>query len=709
MSAAASRPKLTVDMLGAWPTCIESMLHAVWLVDARELRIVCANSAASKLLAVPPPQLLGAKMVALAATPEDLCFWDEVANDRVHEIESETLLRRFDGVLVPVLRRISRVRLAKGATMYVVAVQDRSEQVRADRELEAASAQLRATLESTADGILVTDLSGRIRNFNRRFAALWGMPDEMLARNDDDSVLEWMRRSVVEPAEYMRRLSAIDDATMLQASDVLTLHSGTVLERFTVPQCSGGRPIGRVFSYRDITEKVEARRRIEVLSQTDALTGLPNRQMLGDRPDGALATAQRDGVPFALLMLNLDRFKSVNEILGHALGDCVLQDVAQRLNGGLRQIDTVARLGGDEFVLLVQQSDREGAEAAARRVMDALQRPFTQAGMNFTVTASVGIALFPDDGVNGEELMRCAEAAMREAKVAGRAGYRFHHSRSLEADARARVRMRLDHAMRQALAQGRFRLHYQPQLCLASGQVVGAEALLRWRDPELGDVSPGEFIPIAEESGFIVPIGAWVLRQAVKQAAAWHAQGRHLVVSVNVSALQFQQPGFVEGVASALREAGLPAALLELELTESILIQDAQQALLRLEALARLGVKLTIDDFGTGYSSLSYLKRFPIDRLKIDRSFVGGLPSDRSDAGIAVAIIQMGRALKLEIIAEGVETEAQRSFLEAAGCDLFQGFLFAPALDVMDFESRLDADEPAPVASNGRVLRLRQG
>jgi EAL domain-containing protein (putative c-di-GMP-specific phosphodiesterase class I) len=251
--------------------------------------------------------------------------------------------------------------------------------------------------------------------------------------------------------------------------------------------------------------------------------------------------------------------------------------------------------------------------------------------------------------------------------------------------------MKLDHAMRQALAQGRFRLHYQPQIELRSGRTIGAEALVRWRDPELGDISPGEFIPVAEESGFIVAIDDWVLRQAVRQAAAWHAAGLDLVMSVNVSAVQFQQPGFVDGVAGVLRDAGLPAHRLELELTESILIQDAQEAMLRLQALAQLGLKLAIDDFGTGYSSLAYLKRFPIGRLKIDRSFISGLPDAESDAAIVQAIVSMARALRLDVVAEGVEDEAQRAFLERSGCAHFQGFLFAPALEASAFERRLRA------------------
>ena len=685
-----AHPPLT-EPLATWSRLSAAMLDAVWLVDAHTLRIVSANHAAGELMAMTPAELVGKAMVELAATPEDLCFWDEVSQGLVDQIESDTLVSAADGTTRAVTRRVSRVHGAQdaAAAYYVVVLHDRSAQLKVERELEGAAADLRATLESTQDGILVTDLAGRIRNFNQRFASLWQIPAELLGRRNDDSVLEWMRRSVLDSAAYMRRLAAIDDATMLQASDVLRLHSGKVFERVTMPQCMRGRPIGRVYSFRDITEKLEANQRIETLSYTDALTGLPNRRLFADRVEVALAQAKREGTPFALLFLNLDRFNHINETLGRVFGDRVLLDVADRVKGCVRQVDTVARLGGDEFVVLANSVDDRGAESTAWRVMEALKQPFTQGGMSFTVTASVGISLYPNDGGGMDELVRRADAAMRDVKLAGRAGFRFHRQRPEQDDGHSRSRMKLDHAMRLALAQGRFRLHYQPQVDLRGGEVVGAEALIRWRDPELGELSPAEFIPVAEESGFIVSIGAWVLERAVGQAAAWAAAGRAMTVSVNVSALQFQQPGFVDGVAAALREAKLPPQWLELELTESILIQDAQDAMLRLQALAQLGVKLAIDDFGTGYSSLAYLKRVPVGRLKIDRSFVSGLPTEESDAAIVQAIIQMGRALRLQIVAEGVETEAQRRFLQEAGCDLFQGYLYAPALDAVAFEARV--------------------
>lgn len=688
VSGSLSIPSATAT----WQVLIEAMLHAVWLVDPDDLRIVAANRAAGDLAGLPAAQLIGMQAVALAATPQDICFWSEVAGGLSDFIESETFVVRL-GCAVPVTRRVSRVDLAAGGRLFVVALHDRSEQVRVERDLEGVAADLRATLESTQDGILVTDLSGRIRNFNRRFAALWNVPQDMLTQRDDDAVFEWMCRSVTDPSAYLRRLAVIDNSAMLECSDNLHLRSGKLIERVVTPQRVQGRLIGRVYSFRDTTEKMNAQRRIETLSFTDALTGLPNRRLLVDRVEQLLAMARRDGTPFALLFLNLDRFNDINETLGRPMGDRVLLDVAERVKTCMRQVDTVSRLGGDEFIVLAHQSDEMGAEVTARRLIDALQQPFTQGGMNFTVTASIGIALYPNDGSNMEELIRRADAAMREVKIAGRAGFRFHRPRPAHTDdhlrSRSRSRLHLDHAMRQALAQGQFRLHYQPQVELSSGKVVGAEALIRWNDAERGEVSPGEFIPVAEQSGFILSIDHWVLRQAAAQAAVWRSAGMPMVVSVNVSGLQFQQPGFVDSVAAALREANLPARWIELELTESILIQDAQEAMLRLQALAQLGVKLAIDDFGIGYSSLAYLKRFPIGRLKIDRSFISGLPGEESDAGIVEAIINMGRALRLQVVAEGVETDAQRQFLERCGCDLYQGFLYAPALTPDAFAARV--------------------
>ena len=583
---------------------------------------------------------------------------------------------------------------------------DGSAQRRAEDERERTVAELQATLESTADGILVTDLLGRIRAFNRRFATTWGIPDDLLKAQQDDAVHDWMRRSVVEPEAYQRRLQAIQDATLLSTTERLTLHSGQVLERVTRPLWCRGQAMGRVYSFRDLSEQLAAQQRIEELSITDTLTGLPNRHRLAEHVAQASQRSRQEGTRFALLLIDLDRFRHINDSLGHETGDRVLIDVAQRIRSCMRSDDLLARTGGDQFALLVEGADTAAAEVSARRILDAVAAPYNLDGAQFTLTCSIGGALCPGHGHSADELVRHAEAAVLAVKVGGRGNYRVHKGQR-GGDRRADIQ--LDHAMRQALASGRFRLHYQPQVELQSGRLVGAEALIRWRDPGLGEVAPGRFIPVAEDSGFIVALGDWVLAQAVRQGAMWLARGLQVPIAINVSALQFQQPQFVERVAAVLAAHKLPAQLLELELTESILVRDADEALQRLRALARIGVRLSIDDFGTGYSSLAYLKRFPIDKLKIDRSFIQGLPGDDSDSAIVIAILQMASALGMKVIAEGVESEAQRQFLLDSGCHQFQGYLYAPALDSLSFEKRLQlARAHADIAEAPRV-RLVSG
>jgi diguanylate cyclase (GGDEF)-like protein len=687
-------PALAPDLLPAWQAMLDALGEPAWIVAPGTLAVCAVNAEALALLGLGEAAVLGQAADSLIATPEDLAFWDEVrANGGgTARLHSDTVLVDATGRLVQVTRRVQRLAGAADAPAHhLVTLHDRSAQQRAQDEREQLLAELQATLESTGDGILVTDLAGRIRAFNRRFAQIWGLPEDLLTQRQDDAVYDWMRRSVVDPEAYGRRLASIAEATLTQASERITLHSGQVLERVTQPQCHQGRPCGRVWAFRDHTELLAAGARIEALSTTDALTGLFNRRQMADTLGEAIRQARKRGDPLALLLLDLDRFKQINDSLGHDTGDHLLRDTAERLKGCMRQGDVVARVGGDQFALLVHEADGRGADSAARRALDAISQPCSVDGLQFTLTGSVGIALYPADGHDAEQLLLHAESAMQRAKQSGRSGFRFHQP---QADADLRNRMRLDYAMRQALASSRFRLHYQPQIDLISGQVIGAEALIRWRDPELGEVSPAQFIPVAEETGFIIAIGDWVLGQAVLQAARWRNAGLSVPVSVNVSALQFQQADFNQRVADVLAEHQLPGALLELELTESILVHDADEALARLSQLSTLGVRLAIDDFGTGYSSLSYLKRFPIERLKIDRSFVKGVPGDDSDAAIVRAIVQLAKALDMKVIAEGVETEPQRAFLLDIGCDEFQGFLYAPALDALSFEERLRGSGP---------------
>jgi diguanylate cyclase (GGDEF)-like protein len=693
------------ELGAAWAALLEGLPHAAWVVELADRRIVAANAAAGALFGSDPAALVGTRADELVASPEDRAYWDAVAAGETGTLHSETVVGLPDGRLRHVSRSIRPVGLpglargsppasgsaARGHALVMLA--DRSAEQRVEAEREALLSELQATLEATADGILVTNAAGGVQAFNRRFSDLWALPPELLQQHDDAAVQAWMTRSVLDPEAYQRRLQALGHACLFNASDRIELSSGLVLDRVTRPLMRGGTAHGRVWSFRDVTERLAALDRIESLSLHDTLTGLPNRRSLAARVAEAAAASRHDGSGFALLVVDLDRFRQINDGLGHDIGDRVLLDVAQRIQGCLRRDDMLARLGGDQFALLVRPADAGAAEATARRVLNVVAQPSSIDGAQFTLTCSVGVALAPSHGWEVDDLARHADAAMRAVKAAGRNSFRLHQARA-EGDRRSN--MKLDHAMRQALVSGRFRLHYQPQVSLVDGRLVGGEALLRWRDPELGEIPPARFIPVAEDSGFILAIGDWVLSQAVRQAALWHQRGCGLPIAINVSALQFQQAQFVERVASVLAVAGVPAHLLELELTESILVHDADEALHRLEALARLGVRLSIDDFGTGYSSLAYLKRFPIGKLKIDRSFVSGLPNDDSDVGIVRAILQVARALGMKAIAEGVETEAQRQFLQDAGCDEFQGYLYAPALDSLSFEQRMPGGPHKP-------------
>lgn len=692
---------------GAWASLLAGMPHAAWVVELGAGVLVAANPAAAAMLGRPAAELVGAVAEDLLTSPEDQLWWESSGTHG--PLHSDTVVATPAGAR-HVSRSVALLPQADGSppTHALVMVCDRSAEQRAEQAREAALAELQATLEATADGILVTDLGGRMSACNRRFAEIWGLPTELLQRDDDVAVQAWLARGVTDPADYARRLQALDDTPKATSSDRLTLKTGQVVERVSRPLLVRGRPQGRVWSFRDLTASVLAEARIEELSHNDALTGLPNRSALVEAVVAATTAARRDGHAYAFLLVDLDRFRQINDSLGHDVGDRVLQTVAQRIQACLRADDLLARLGSDQFAVLVRPADAAAAEATARRILNVVARPCSGDGAPFTLTCSIGIAIAPSQGSRIDELMRHAEAAMRIVKSAGRAHFRLHQARA-EGDRRQNIQ--LEHAMRQALVSGRFRLHYQPLVNLADGRVVGAEALLRWRDPELGDVPPARFVPVAEDSGFIVSIGDWVLGQAVRQAALWFQRGHDMPIAVNVSALQFKQPHFVDRVASVLAVSGLPPQLLELELTESILLHDADEALLRLHALARLGVRMSIDDFGTGYSSLSYLKRFPIGKLKIDRSFINGLPGDESDAGIVRAILQMARALGMRCVAEGVETEAQRQFLQAEGCDEFQGWLYAPALDSLSFEQRLVHSKPPPALSDApppqRQRRMR--
>jgi len=439
---------------------------------------------------------------------------------------------------------------------------------------------------------------------------------------------------------------------------------------------------------RDITPRKQAEERIQYLATHDSLTGLPNRVMFAELLSHVLASARRNRRKFAVLFIDLDRFKFINDSLGHEAGDALLCEVARRLKDSLRASDIVARMGGDEFVMLLQDlGNSEQAGGIARKLLSAVIKPIELNGQECRVTASIGISVFPDDAPDETSLMTHADLAMYHAKEEGKNNFQFYDGRletmSLE-------RLALETRLRRAIERNELSLHYQAKLDLRDNTIAGVEALLRWNSPELGAVSPAQFIPLAEETGLILAIGKWVLRSACEQCVQWQNAGLPPVrVSVNLSPRQLNDPELVAAVRTVLADTGLKPDLLELEVTESSVMHNVERALEVLGALKDMGVRLAIDDFGTGYSSLAQLKRFPIDTLKVDRSFIRELPSDSEDKAIAEAIIAMGKTLSLTVVAEGVETREQQEFLRERACDQMQGFFFSKPVPAADFAELL--------------------
>lgn len=449
--------------------------------------------------------------------------------------------------------------------------------------------------------------------------------------------------------------------------------------------------IGVLGMYEDITEHKQAIERIHYLANFDSLTGLPNRMQLDNRCQHAISEAKANNGSLALMFLDLDHFKDINDTLGHSIGDKVLIELADRLRRVLRAEDTLTRLGGDEFIVLLPGVDTLAAMTIAQTLLVVLAEPYRIEHYDLSMTASIGIALYPLDGDSLETLAKNADTAMYRAKQEGRQGYRFF---TAEMEARSVRNLTVLNALRYALENQELHLYYQPQVTMNEGRIIGAEALLRWHSAELGDVSPAEFIPIAEDSGLILPIGEWVLKTAIQQAKTWMDQGyAPMIMAVNLSAVQFRQANLPDLVARLLSASDLPPAFLELELTEGAAMQSPQMAIAMMRNLHQRGIRLSIDDFGTGYSSLSYLKQFQIYKLKIDQSFVRDINADAEDRAIVQAIIHMSKSLGLKTIAEGVETLEQQAFLRAQGCDEMQGYLFSKAIPAAAFEALLHNPE----------------
>jgi diguanylate cyclase (GGDEF)-like protein/PAS domain S-box-containing protein len=536
------------------------------------------------------------------------------------------------------------------------------------------------TLNCIGDAVACTDISGNISFLNLVAEKMTGWSLEAahgLPIAEVFNILDAATRETIE--DPMAMALGQDRTVHLPSNSILVRRDGfeIPIEESVAPiHDREGQATGAVIVFRDVSAARAMALQMAYSAQHDFLTGLPNRMLLNDRVDQAVGLAPRHMKQVAVLFLDLDGFKHINDSLGHAIGDQLLQSIAKRLVDRVRGSDTVSRQGGDEFVVLlseVEQSD--SAAITARRMLEAVAEAHSIGQHELYITASVGVSVYPDDGLDAETLIKNADTAMYQAKENGRQNYQFFKP---SMNVRAVERQSIEESLRRALERQEFALEYQPKVNLSTGKITGAETLIRWLHPTRGLVPPSQFIPVAEDCGLILPIGNWVLREACRQAQAWVNEGLPLsTIAVNISAMEFRNEHFLAGVFAILEDTGLDPRALELELTESVLMKHAESAESILKLLRERGVQVAVDDFGTGYSSLSYLTKFPIDALKIDQSFVRQITGSRDESIIVTAVISMGRSLKLRVVAEGVETEAELAFLQAHQCDEAQGYYFS--------------------------------
>ena len=685
----ANRQRLRAEeALTPLEKAVDIMQLGVTVTDMQR-KILYTNFADARIHGYEVEELIGrdARIFAPTSSRKDL-MPEDLQN--MKNWSRESINCRRDGSLFPVRVTSDIVRDGAGDGIAIVTTcEDISERKRSEENL-----RLRQqVIESSSNGIMITDTTGSenpIIFVNPAFGRITGYsPQDVLGRS-----MHFLLGDDQEQAEFLEIGAALHDQREGNAVLRCFRKDGSLfwndLSVFPVRDESG-MVANFVWVINDVTEREQHQELLEYQSNHDALTGLPNRNLLADRITQALANSHRYNQRTAVLFIDLDNFKFVNDSLGHALGDRMLIILADRLHKCIRSGDTVARYGGDEFVVVVSNLEKsEGAVAVSQNIQEQISRPLTIDGHEFEITCSIGISIYPKDGQDVDTLLKNADAAMYRAKEKSRNTFQFYTS---EMNDRVVERMVIERHLRHALEMDEFEVHFQPQIELLQGRIIGVEALLRWRSPELGFVSPDRFIPLAEETGLIVPIGEWVIDACCRQNKAWQNAGfTPMTISVNLSARQLQKKDLAAVIESILLKTGLEPRFLELEIVESMVMQDVESAASIMTELKRLGVKLAMDDFGTGYSSLSYLKRFPFDKLKIDLSFVRDIMTDPESAAIARAIIAMAHNMNLRAIAEGVETEEQLDYLRLHGCDEMQGYFVSRPVSAPDMEVMLKAD-----------------